>query len=103
MGGSIVLIIQDGVQLAPLSFPSGASLTTFLTCLEQGLNPDGRLDPPLFHKNESVIGWPKLKKNIFPDKLKTTLQDKEEFTQDYVFRVVFSSPASNIGMCASLS
>ena len=92
----MVLISQDGVQLPPLSFSTGNSLLSFLTCLEQGLGPGGRLDPPLVHqKNNSVISWPKLKKNI-----KSMYAGKDAVTnddsQDFVFRLVFSS-VSNIG------
>lgn len=99
----MVLISQDGVQLPPLSFPSGGSLLSFLTCLEQGLSPEGRLDPPLLHKNSSLITWPKLKKNILPDRLVSAFHDqKDELqSQDFVFRIVFASPVSNIGKCTA--
>ena len=98
-GGIIVLVSQDGVQLPPLSFPTSASLYTFLTCLDQGLNPDGQLDPPLFNKGNFFIKWPKLRKNMFPNKLVDALKEKEKEesgTQDFVFRIVNKASSSNI-------
>ncbi|XP_066919052.1 small G protein signaling modulator 2-like isoform X1 [Clytia hemisphaerica] len=105
-GGNVVLITQDGVQLPPLSFPSGNSLLSFLTCLEQGLGPDGRLDPPLFHKSSSSVTWPRLKKNILPDRLIHAFQSQDSKkgdslggtgpSQDFVFRLIFTSPTSGI-------
>ena len=100
LGGSVVLIGQDGIQLPPLTFPSSGSLLSFLTCLEQGLHPDGRLDPPLFNKSDPTIDWPKLKKTVLPDKLIQALEDGEEKKdeyQDYVFRLVLGASTSNLG------
>lgn len=47
-GGSMVLVGQDGVQRPAIHFPAGGHLLAFLTCLETGLQPRGRLDPPLW-------------------------------------------------------
>lgn len=94
-GGNIVLISQDGVQLSPLLFPTGGSLLSFLTCLEQGLSPNGRLDPPLFNKQNAMQTWSKFRKNVLTDKLVNAFQDlktgSDVDTQDFVFRVVYSS------------
>lgn len=46
-GGNMVLVGHDGVQHPAIHFPSGGHLLSFLTCLETGLLPKGRLDPPL--------------------------------------------------------
>lgn len=43
----MVLVGHDGVQFPAIHFPSGGHLLSFLTCLEAGLQPKGRLDPPL--------------------------------------------------------
>ena len=52
-GGTVVLVSQDGVQRPPLHFPKGGHLLAFLSCLENGLLPHGRLDPPLWnHKGK---------------------------------------------------
>ena len=120
-GGNVVLITQDGVQLPPLTFPSGSSLLSFLTCLEQGLNPNGRLDPPLLHKNSSTVTWPRLKKNLLPERLvnafhnhhqhhqhqhqessATKQQQQNDDTknkaqsQDFVFRLIFTMSSKNL-------
>ena len=47
----IVLVGQDGVQRSPIQFPRGGHLLAFLTWLENGLQPHGRLDPPLETQN----------------------------------------------------
>jgi hypothetical protein len=48
----IVLVGQDGVQSSPIHFPRGGHLLAFLSCLENGLLPLGRLDPPLWSQGE---------------------------------------------------
>ena len=98
-GGSFVLISHDGVQLPPLSFPSSGSLLSFISCLEQGLLPEGRLDPPLMNTSSNLINWPKFKKTLLPDKLMNHLDlDKksEKVEHDYVFRIL-SGTTSQIG------
>lgn len=97
-GGSIVLVSQDGVQFPPLSFPTSGSLYTFLTCLDQGLNPDGQLDPPLFNKGNFFVKWPKLRKSIFyTTKIAEKDSEKEEgANQDFVFRIVNKASSSSI-------
>lgn len=54
-GGSMVLVGQDGVQRPAIHFPAGGHLLAFLTCLETGLNPHGRLDPPLWFEEGKGI------------------------------------------------
>lgn len=53
-GGTVVLVSQDGIQRPPLHFPKGGHLLQFLTCLETGLLPHGRLDPPLWNQRGKV-------------------------------------------------
>ncbi|XP_055339768.1 small G protein signaling modulator 1-like [Paramacrobiotus metropolitanus] len=79
--GSIVLVGQDGIQFPPLQFPPGGHLLAFLSCLETGLEPFGRLDPPLWF--EPGIG------KVFPHLKRKTAQSSEpESTSfDYVFRI----------------
>ena len=48
MGGTIVMVGQDGVQRPPIHFPKGGHLLAFLSCMENGLLPHGQLDPPLW-------------------------------------------------------
>ena len=48
----MVLIAQDGVQRPPIRFPTTGSLMRFLECLESGLVPYGRLDPPLANESD---------------------------------------------------
>lgn len=47
-GGVIVFVGQDGIQRSPIRFPKGSHLLAFLSCLENGLQPNGQLDPPLW-------------------------------------------------------
>ena len=51
----MVLVGQDGVQYPAIHFPAGGHLLAFLTCLETGLNPRGRLDPPLWTQTDKGI------------------------------------------------
>ena len=53
-GGTLVLVGQDGVQWPPILFPPGGHLLSFLTCLENGLEPFGHLDPPLWSQKGKV-------------------------------------------------
>ena len=46
----MVLVGQDGVQRPAIHLPPGGHLLAFLTCLETGLQPHGRLDPPLWYE-----------------------------------------------------
>jgi len=92
--GTIVLIGQDGLQLPPLSFASG-SLLPFLTCLEQGLAPNGRFDPPLnlaHFKNN-----PQIRRNILSEKIAKMSEEKDQnASQDFVFRIINVLRASSI-------
>ena len=91
-----MLIGQDGLQLPPLSFASG-SLLPFLTCLEQGLGPNGRFDPPLnlaHFKNN-----PQIRRNILSEKIAKMSEEKDQnASQDFVFRIINVLKASSIGM-----
>lgn len=52
-GDRIVLVGRDGVQYPPLHIKDkGGHLIAFLSCLETGLAPSGRLDPPLWFEKE---------------------------------------------------
>ena len=58
----MVLVAQDGVQHPPIKFPKGSHLLQFLTCLESGLMPNGRLDPPLWTEMGKGKIFPKLQR-----------------------------------------
>ena len=95
LNGSVVLIGQDGLQLPPLSFPPG-SLLPFLTCLEQGLSPQGRLDPPLTlaQMNSGSL----IKRNALKERLGKLTDDKSKTeSQDFVFRLINGVKTSAIG------
>ena len=83
----MVLIAQDGVQRPPIRFPTTGSLMRFLECLETGLVPYGRLDPPL--ANEKGGG-------TFFDNHEGKIV-KQSLTRDYVFRLVPSVSPEDIG------
>ena len=94
--GTVVLIGQDGLQLPPLSFPSG-SLLPFLTCLEQGLGPQGRFDPPL--SNSHIHPGSQNKRNILTEKIAKLGEEQDSnVSQDFVFRLINGVKTSAVGM-----
>lgn len=95
-GGTIILVGQDGVQRPPIHFPKGGHMLAFLSCIENGLLPRGRLDPPLWSQRcaNSLAATPtsesgsgglmgRKKRRPLP-----ALAEVEETTRDYVFRIV---------------
>lgn len=119
-GGTVVLVSQDGVQRPPLHFPKGGHLLAFLSCLENGLLPHGRLDPPLWNQRGKGKVFPRLKRKTSSMSCSTgsstgstsmssqssvvssidgglgqTLGEEEEAT-DYVFRIVTSFRPQNL-------
>ncbi|OQV13372.1 Small G protein signaling modulator 2 [Hypsibius exemplaris] len=84
--GSVVLVSQDGIQHPPFDFPPGGHLLAFLSCLETGLLPTGKLDPPLWY--EPGVG------KVFPHLKRKTVQtaDLQSMSYDYVFRVICDLP-----------
>uniref|UniRef100_A0A672MJT0 Small G protein signaling modulator 1-like n=1 Tax=Sinocyclocheilus grahami TaxID=75366 RepID=A0A672MJT0_SINGR len=89
LGGTVVLVSQDGIQRPPLRFPKGGHLLQFLTCLETGLLPRGQLDPPLWSQRGKGKVFPKLRKRS-PHESSESFSDKEEDeATDYVFRIIF--------------
>ncbi|CAF0888852.1 unnamed protein product [Adineta steineri] len=107
-GDRIVFIGRDGVQYPPFHIKNkGGHLLAFLTCLENGLGPNGQLDPPLgYEKGQGKI-LPKLHRrtdrsststmsfNTSDDdsnaqmNLDITDEEASSPTADYVFRIVF--------------
>lgn len=63
-GGTLVLVGQDGVQRPPIHFPKGGHLLAFLSCLENGLLPNGQLDPPLWSQKGKEKTLPRLKSKL---------------------------------------
>ena len=93
--GTVVLIGQDGLQLPPLSFAAG-SLLPFLTCLEQGLAPSGRFDPPL--NLAQLRNNAQFKRNILSEKIAKMSEEKDKnASQDFVFRLINGVRASAVG------
>lgn len=80
-GGTIILVGQDGVQRPPINFPKGGHMLAFLSCIETGLLPRGRLDPPLWTQRSGTY-HNKRRRPL------STLPDSEETSKDYVFRIV---------------
>ena len=83
----MVLIAQDGVQRPPIRFPTTGSLMRFLECLETGLVPYGRLDPPLANERGGGTFFDQHEGKIV----------KQSLTRDYVFRLVPSVSPEDIG------
>lgn len=86
-GGTLVLVGQDGVQRPPMHFPRGGHLLAFLSCLENGLLPNGQLDPPLWTQ-QSGTGkvFPRLRRR----RATQGEEEEEEGSTDFVFRVMAS-------------
>lgn len=91
----MVLIAQDGVQRPPIRFPTTGSLMRFLECLETGLVPYGRLDPPLTNENGSGT--------LFDNKTSRGAIVKQSLSRDYVFRLVPSLKPEDIGLDSNLN
>nr|KAG5690241.1 hypothetical protein BaRGS_026693 [Batillaria attramentaria] len=79
--GTVVLVGQDGVQRPPIHFPKGGHLLSFLSCLENGLLPHGKVFPKLRRKASSRSS------NSSTSSGSTTSMEDEEAT-DYVFRII---------------
>jgi len=100
-GGGMVLVGQDGVQRPAIHFPAGGHLLAFLTCLETGLHPCGRLDPPLWSQTGKGKVFPKIKRkgtsnaSSHPDSSETNGNDDDTESSDYVFRIILKIPADN--------
>ncbi|XP_030747577.1 small G protein signaling modulator 1-like [Sitophilus oryzae] len=84
-GGTIILVGQDGVQRPPIRFPKGGHMLAFLSCLETGLLPRGRLDPPLWSQRCGANSTTKRRRPL------PALSETEEATKDYVFRIIDNS------------
>lgn len=85
----MVLISQDGVQRPPIRFPTTGSLMRFLECLETGLVPYGRLDPPITNERGDGI--------LFDKPASKGSLVKYSLPRDYVFRLVPSVKPEDIG------
>uniref|UniRef100_T1IJ52 Rab-GAP TBC domain-containing protein n=1 Tax=Strigamia maritima TaxID=126957 RepID=T1IJ52_STRMM len=97
IGGTVVLVGQDGVQRPPIHFPKGGHLLQFLSCLENGLLPHGQLDPPLWSQRGKGKVFPKLRR-----KGRTVLKrsddslEEDDESSDYVFRILNKIKPENI-------
>ncbi|XP_050504774.1 small G protein signaling modulator 1 isoform X2 [Diabrotica virgifera virgifera] len=80
-GGTVILVGQDGVQRPPIHFPKGGHMLAFLSCIETGLLPHGRLDPPLWSQR-SGKNYTKRRRPL------PALTENEDTSKDYVFRIV---------------
>ncbi|KRT85017.1 hypothetical protein AMK59_2983, partial [Oryctes borbonicus] len=81
-GGTIILVGQDGVQRPPIHFPKGGHMLTFLSCIETGLLPRGRLDPPLWSQRPGAMNPTGKRRRPF-----ATIGE----TKDFVFRIIDNS------------
>ena len=53
---TLILIGYDGIAFPSLHFPQPASLVHFLEALENGLQPKGCLEPPLWFLKQQQMG-----------------------------------------------
>ncbi|XP_025837665.1 small G protein signaling modulator 2-like [Agrilus planipennis] len=89
-GGTVILVGQDGVQRPPIHFPRGGHTLAFLSCLETGLLPHGRLDPPLWSQRSGTAKSNKRRRPL------PVLQENEDAPKDYVFRIIDNSNHKDI-------
>ena len=47
---SVIFVAKDGVQYPPIIFDNPNHFKLFLTCLENGLEPNYKIDPPEWEK-----------------------------------------------------
>ncbi|XP_056630776.1 small G protein signaling modulator 1-like [Diorhabda sublineata] len=80
-GGTVILVGQDGVQRPPIHFPKGGHMLAFLSCIETGLLPHGRLDPPLWSQRTG-------KNHTKRRRPLSALTEMQENSKDYVFRII---------------
>ncbi|KAH7731731.1 Protein TBC-8 a [Aphelenchoides avenae] len=97
---SIVFVDADGIQQAPLQFPPGHHCVAFLSCLENGLSPFYRLDPPLWTEKGKGKILPRLKRRTSGvgaggsfdagsgSPSSSVPESDPEESRDYVFRIV---------------
>ncbi|XP_066219594.1 small G protein signaling modulator 2 isoform X2 [Saccopteryx leptura] len=87
-GGTLVLVNQDGIQRPPLHFPQGGHLLSFLSCLENGLLPQGQLEPPLWTQQGKGKVFPRLRKR---GSMRSADVDETGtgWATDYVFRIIY--------------
>ncbi|KAF2897510.1 hypothetical protein ILUMI_08666 [Ignelater luminosus] len=85
-GGTVILVGQDGVQRPPIHFPRGGHMLAFLSCLETGLLPHGRLDPPLWSQRSGTAKANNKRKRPLP-----ALVENEDEPKDFVFRIIDNS------------
>uniref|UniRef100_A0A0N5AVY8 Rab-GAP TBC domain-containing protein n=1 Tax=Syphacia muris TaxID=451379 RepID=A0A0N5AVY8_9BILA len=87
---TLVFVGGDGVQHSPIRFPFGQHAVLFLNCLETGLQPYRRLDPPLWISKDQGKMLPKLRRRtslpVSAESEKTKVEEYE--LNDYVFRIV---------------
>ncbi|CAH1163281.1 unnamed protein product [Phaedon cochleariae] len=88
-GGTVILVGQDGVQRPPIHFPKGGHMLAFLSCIETGLLPRGRLDPPLWSQRTGK-NYSKRRRPL------PVLSETEETSKDYVFRIIDNSNHKDI-------
>uniref|UniRef100_A0A4W5KNI0 Small G protein signaling modulator 1 n=1 Tax=Hucho hucho TaxID=62062 RepID=A0A4W5KNI0_9TELE len=93
-GGTVVLVSQDGIQRPPLRFPRGGHLLQFLSCLENGLLPHGRLDPPLWSQRGKGKVFPKLRNRCSQGSSDSVSDKEEDEATDYVFHILFPNSKS---------
>ncbi|KAI6240192.1 Small G protein signaling modulator 1 [Aphelenchoides fujianensis] len=87
----LVFVDAEGVQHRPFQFPPGQHCIAFLACLESGLAPLYRLDPPLWHEPGKGKVLPQLKKRRSSLLRKSTESTETDLSSpekhDYVFRI----------------
>ncbi|VDN05132.1 unnamed protein product [Thelazia callipaeda] len=86
---TLIFVGGDGIQHSPMQFAVGHHLLAFLSCLESGIAPFSRLDPPLWFSKDKGKILPKLRRrSITASNDSSTSSTEDNKLQDYVFRIV---------------
>ncbi|MFH4975860.1 hypothetical protein AB6A40_002569 [Gnathostoma spinigerum] len=96
---TLVFVGCDGVQHSPIEFPIGSHMLSFLSCLESGLLPYNRIDPPLWVSESKGKMLPRLRRrtSLCATDSTAAVSTDDCVLHDFVFRLVpIFMPSANV-------